>query len=153
MTEEVSLETLPRFARKFWDYAGAKKVFLFHGQMGAGKTTLINALCKVKGVKNETGSPTFSIINEYSYGEKESEKALFHIDLYRLKDSEEVVAAGVEECVYSGALCFVEWPEKSPEIFDEHAVHVVIEPVNEEVRRVKIMTSNQFDKHSLKEQL
>jgi len=153
MTEEVQLQNLPLFAQRFWEVAGTKKVFLFHGQMGAGKTTIINALCKVKGVEGETSSPTFSIINQYAYTEKGIEKALYHIDLYRLKSTEEVVAAGVEECVYSGAVCFIEWPEKAPELFDEAAVHVLVEPLNEATRQVTVLSAAQFDKHRLKEQL
>ncbi len=139
MIEDVTLENLPLFADKFWTAVGDKTVFLFYGEMGAGKTTTINALCKAKGVTEPTSSPTFSIINEYSFEEKGQQKSLFHIDLYRLKSIEEAIAAGVEECIYSGAPCFIEWPEKAPELFDETALHITITPLTETVRRIHIL--------------
>ena len=102
-------------------------VFAFHGDMGAGKTTFIHALCDVKGVKDVVGSPTFSIINEYVYTDNGDEKKIFHIDLYRLKDEEEAIQAGVEDCLYSDHICLVEWPERAPGIFPEDTVHVYID--------------------------
>lgn len=138
MLFHFSLGELENFARQFWNYTDGKKVFAFHGEMGAGKTTIIGALCHNKGVEDVTGSPTFSIINEYSYSENGESKKMFHIDLYRLKDEEEVVQAGVEDCVYSGSVCMVEWAEKAPGLFDENTVHVYIEPVSAEERKVEI---------------
>src|SRR5215218_4612755 len=99
--------------------------------MGAGKTTLIAALCRAKGVQDAVSSPTFSIINEYAYTEHGVLKKLFHIDLYRLQDEAEILHAGVEDCIYNGAICFVEWPQKAPNLFDSQAVHVVIDVLNE----------------------
>jgi tRNA threonylcarbamoyladenosine biosynthesis protein TsaE len=87
--------------------------------MGAGKTTLIEAICAAKGVREHTSSPTFSIINQYGYTEDGEEKLIYHIDLYRLKDEEEIIQAGVEDCVYSGSLCMIEWPQKAPDLFDK----------------------------------
>ena len=141
MLFDVSFDELGFFAKQFWSYVKDKKVFAFHGEMGAGKTTIISALCHYKGTKDVTGSPTFSIINEYSYSEKGEVKKIFHIDLYRLKDEQEVVQAGVEDCVYSGSICMIEWPEKAPGLFDEETVHVFILPVSETERRVEISLS------------
>ncbi|HTM91628.1 MAG TPA: tRNA (adenosine(37)-N6)-threonylcarbamoyltransferase complex ATPase subunit type 1 TsaE [Flavisolibacter sp.] len=141
MLSPISLDRLENFAEQFWAQAKDKKVFAFHGEMGAGKTTIISALCHYKGTKDVTGSPTFSIINEYSYSENGENKKIFHIDLYRLKDEEEVIQAGVEDCVYSGSVCMVEWPEKAPDLFDEKTVHVFIEPVSETERKVEISLS------------
>ena len=138
MLFHVSLEELEIFARQFWKYVGDKKVFAFHGEMGAGKTTIISILCHSKGIKDVTGSPTFSIINEYSYSENDETKKIFHIDLYRLKDEEEVVQAGVEDCIYSGSVCMIEWPEKAPGLFDDETVHVFIGPVSEKERKVEV---------------
>jgi tRNA threonylcarbamoyladenosine biosynthesis protein TsaE len=115
-----------------------KKVFAFHGEMGAGKTTIISALCHYNGTNDVTGSPTFSIINEYSYFENGEAKKIFHIDLYRLKDEEEVIQAGVEDCVYSGSVCMIEWPEKAPGLFDDETVHVFIEHVSATERKVEV---------------
>jgi tRNA threonylcarbamoyladenosine biosynthesis protein TsaE len=137
----VSLDQLENFAEQFWMQVGSAKVFAFHGEMGVGKTTIISTLCHYKGTKDVTGSPTFSIINEYSYPEDGESKKIFHIDLYRLKDNEEVVQAGVEDCVYSGCICMVEWPEKAPDIFDDKTVHVLIEPVSETERRIEVTNS------------
>jgi tRNA threonylcarbamoyladenosine biosynthesis protein TsaE len=134
----VSIGKLNDFATAFWDYVNGEKIFAFHGAMGAGKTTLIEALCRKKGVKDVMGSPTFSIINEYVFLEDRAEKLIYHIDLYRLKDEQEIVQTGVEDCIYSNEICFVEWPDKAPGLFDENTVHVFIEPVNETERTVKI---------------
>ena len=135
----VSLERLEAFAAEFWPALEGATVLAFHGAMGAGKTTLIGALCRYRGTQDVTGSPTFSIINEYAYDEGGVPKKIYHIDLYRLKDEEEVVQAGVEDCLYSGSLCLVEWPEKAPSIFPGHTVHVHIEPVSEHQRTVTIV--------------
>ncbi|MGZ3854092.1 MAG: tRNA (adenosine(37)-N6)-threonylcarbamoyltransferase complex ATPase subunit type 1 TsaE [Flavisolibacter sp.] len=136
MQFDVRLDQLDKFATDFWQNAKHSKVFAFHGDMGAGKTTMINTLCHHKGTKDATGSPTFSIINEYSYTENGEAKKIFHIDLYRLKNEEEIMQAGVEDCVYSGSVCMVEWAEKAPHLFDDQAVHVYIEPVSETERKV-----------------
>ena len=134
----VSLNELEKFANEFWIEVKDAKIFAFHGEMGAGKTTLINSLCHHKGTDDVTSSPTFSIINEYSYVENEESKKIYHIDLYRLKDEEEVMRAGVEDCVFSGSICMIEWPEKAPFLFDEKTVHVFIEQISETERKVEV---------------
>jgi len=144
MELQVSLDALHDFATAFWNDVSQATVVLFHGAMGAGKTTLIAALCRAKGVQDPVSSPTFSIINEYAYPEHGVLKKLFHIDLYRLKSEEEVVQAGVEDAVYSGSLCFIEWPEKAPHLFDETAMHVLVEPVSATERLVKILSHEMF---------
>ena len=121
-------------AAKFWRAIGDKKVIAFHGNMGAGKTTFIHTLCEIRGVKDVVGSPTFSIINEYSF----PGGMIYHIDLYRLKDEEEAIRAGVEDCLYSDHICFVEWPEKAPGIFPPDTVHVFIEVINSDSRHLTI---------------
>ena len=153
MLLQVYIDKLDAFAAQFWQAVGDTKVFAFHGQMGAGKTTTIAALCHYKDVQEAPSSPTFSIINEYAYTEEGQPKTIFHIDLYRLKDDEEVVQTGVEDCVDSGHICFIEWPEKAPYLFDENALHIVIEPVNEAARGVKILTHQQYISQSVAEQL
>ena len=105
--------------------------------MGAGKTTFIHALCDVKGVTDTVGSPTFSIINEYRY----PGGRIFHIDLYRLKDEEEAVRTGVEDVLYSGDLCLVEWPDRAPGIFPPDTVELWIEatgPLDRKITTNKI---------------
>lgn len=139
MLFQVSLNQLDKFAAEFWRLIKDARVFAFHGEMGAGKTTIISALCHFKGTDDATGSPTFSIINEYSFVENGQNEKIFHIDLYRLKDEEEVIQAGVEDCMYSGSVCMVEWPEKAPGLFDKNTVHVFVEAVSETERRVNLV--------------
>ncbi|HEU4861202.1 MAG TPA: tRNA (adenosine(37)-N6)-threonylcarbamoyltransferase complex ATPase subunit type 1 TsaE [Chitinophagaceae bacterium] len=118
----------------FWQAVADKKVIAFHGAMGSGKTTFIHALCEVKGVTDVVGSPTFSIINEYCF----PGGMIYHIDFYRLKDEQEATRAGVEDCLYSDHICFVEWPEKSPGIFPIDTIHVFIDVVDSETRHLTI---------------
>lgn len=133
-----SLDTIKDAAVTFWRSFGKATVFAFHGQMGAGKTTFIHALCDVKQVKDTVGSPTFSIINEYNYAENGREKKIYHIDLYRLKDEEEAIRTGVEDCLYSGHTCLVEWPERAPGLFPEDSVHVEVKVTGSATRKLII---------------
>ena len=129
-----SLSEIKHAAEKFWQLVNDKKIFAFNGNMGAGKTTFINALCQVLQVKNTVSSPTFSIINEYEY----PGGRIFHIDLYRLKNEEEALRAGVEDCFYSGNICFIEWPQRAADIFPDDTVHVSIETPSEQIRTIRI---------------
>jgi tRNA threonylcarbamoyladenosine biosynthesis protein TsaE len=104
------LENIQEAVEKFLAAAGHKKVFAFHGEMGAGKTTFIHALCEAMGVKGNISSPTFSIINQYTTA---AGNTIYHMDLYRLKNENEAINAGVEDCLFSGDICLVEWPEKA----------------------------------------
>ena len=132
------LQEIRPAAEKFWQQFNLQKVFAFHGDMGAGKTTFIHALCDVKGVTDTVGSPTFSIINEYKYpGGK-----VFHIDLYRLKDEEEALRAGVEDTLYSGEICLVEWPDRAPGIFPPETVELQIRAIDADTREIKCFESN-----------
>ena len=119
-------------AKEFIRFLDGNNVVAFHGNLGAGKTTFIQAVCHQLGVKENVSSPTFSIINQYT---TPANKTIFHIDLYRVKDDEEAFNAGVEECIYSGNLCFIEWPERIS-FLPDGTLHVFIEPVNESKRRL-----------------
>jgi tRNA threonylcarbamoyladenosine biosynthesis protein TsaE len=134
----VSINELNAFAGSFWQLVEDKKLFAFHGDMGAGKTTIITALCKEKGVRDIISSPTFSIINEYRFYENEHERIIYHMDLYRLNSMEEIIQAGVEDCIYSNEICFVEWPEKAPQLLDQSTVHVFIKMIDDNTRQLKI---------------
>jgi tRNA threonylcarbamoyladenosine biosynthesis protein TsaE len=135
---KFTLDEIQQAAKSLWPVLKDKRVIAFHGKMGAGKTTFIHALCDVKGVKDVVSSPTFSIINEYLYTENGTEKKIFHIDLYRLKDEDDAIRAGVEDCFYSNQICFVEWPEIAPSIFPDNTVHINIELIDENTRSLKI---------------
>lgn len=102
-----SPEALPEIAKNLLRFAENRKVFLFYAQMGVGKTTFIKHLCKTLGSTDNFSSPSFSIINEYS----SPSGKLYHFDLYRIKQIEELYDLGIEEYLDSGAYCFVEWPE------------------------------------------
>jgi len=96
-----------------------QKVILFHGEMGAGKTTFIKALAKALGVSEPTSSPTFSLVNEY---EAANGNLVYHFDVYRLKSEEEAYDMGIDEYLYSGEWCFIEWAEKIPSLIPtEHS--------------------------------
>jgi tRNA threonylcarbamoyladenosine biosynthesis protein TsaE len=105
--------------QSFLKEGSKKKVIAFYAPMGAGKTTLITAICNEMGVKSALYSPTFSIM-----------------DLYRLKNEEEAIQAGVEDALMSGNLCFVEWPEKAEGLLPDGALHVCIEVLDDETRRI-----------------
>lgn len=135
----VTLDNLRQCAQYFWEQVPEEeRLFAFYGEMGVGKTSFIAALCAAKGVTGHVSSPTFSLINEYTYKEKDRVKRIFHIDLYRLKNEEEAVNAGIEDCLYSGYICFVEWPEKIPSLLPAHRVDICMHPVNKHTRLLKI---------------
>ena len=138
MVFSVSINNLIDFATIFWELVKDARLFAFHGEMGSGKTTLISVLGKAKGVEEPISSPTYSIINEYRFYEHNTEKKIYHLDLYRLNNIEEIIQAGVEDCIYSGDICFIEWPEKIPEFLKENTVNVFIEIVDDSNRQVKI---------------
>jgi tRNA threonylcarbamoyladenosine biosynthesis protein TsaE len=129
------LEEIKTAASQFWRQFPTERVFAFHGEMGAGKTTFIHALCALKGVKDTVGSPTFSIINEYRY----TGGTIYHIDLYRLKDEEEALRAGVEDVLFSGELCLVEWPDRAPGIFPPGTVGLLIRAIDRDIREIIVI--------------
>jgi tRNA threonylcarbamoyladenosine biosynthesis protein TsaE len=100
------------------------KVILFNGEMGVGKTTLIKQLCKTLGVTDATSSPTFSLVNEYQTAKNET---IYHFDFYRLNKETEALDMGVDDYLYSGNWCFIEWSEKIINLIPEHHTVVTIE--------------------------
>ena len=118
-------EALPEAARTFVRAIDQSTVFAFYGKMGAGKTTFIKALCEELGVTDVVNSPTFSIVNEYR--SDTTGELIYHFDFYRIQRLEEVYDMGYEDYFYSGALCFIEWPELVEELLPGDAVKVQIE--------------------------
>lgn len=121
--EIASLEQLPQVAAEFMAQVGTAKVFAFHGEMGAGKTTFIKALCRELGSLDAAASPTFSLVNVYK---TKFSKPIYHFDFYRINKETEALDMGVEEYFYSGNYCFIEWPEKIPNYLPIEAIHVYI---------------------------
>ena len=125
MTIEIkNLEGLQDAVREFIGAMGDYSVFAFYGSMGVGKTTFINALCKELGVEDVTNSPSFSIINEYRSAT--TAELIYHFDCYRLEDEREAEDIGVEDYFESGALCFIEWPERIDSFLPDHTVEVTV---------------------------
>ena len=125
---QIQIQSLPQIAeaaRQFLEAMGDNTVFAFYGQMGAGKTTFIKAICEVMGVSDAITSPTFAIVNEYR--SDLAGELIYHFDFYRIKKLDEVYDMGYEDYFYSGALCFIEWPELVEELLPGGTVKVSIE--------------------------
>lgn len=133
--EIQSLDTIHETAKQFIEQIGERKVFAFNGNMGAGKTTFIKAICDVFGVQETVNSPTFSIVNEY---ETADGRIIYHFDCYRINKIQEALDLGAEEYLYSGNLCFIEWAENIAPLLPDSLVNVDIEEVESGKRKISI---------------
>ena len=133
-----SIEELDFVARELIKYAGDCKTLLFYGEIGAGKTTLIQQICKHLGVSEGVTSPTFSLVNEYTFKEKKdnSEQLIYHLDLYRLKNIDEAIDIGIEDYLYNKYYCLIEWPELIEPLFPETIVKIKIELLDNSSRKI-----------------
>ncbi|MDB5142610.1 MAG: tsaE [Mucilaginibacter sp.] len=125
-----NLSGITTAAQKLINYSDNQKIFLFYGDMGAGKTTFIKSLCEQLGAKETVTSPTFSIVNEY----EGKENRIYHFDFYRLKNQSEALDLGYEEYFYSDNYCFIEWPEKIPDLLPPHYIRVNIQVLDNNER-------------------
>ncbi len=129
-----NLDQIQAVAKEFISYIKEKKVFAFYGSMGAGKTTFIKALCEELGSPDIVTSPTFTLVNEYL---TESGNVVYHFDFYRIEKKEEAFDFGFEEYLYSGNLCFIEWPEKIESLLPDSAIKVRILVNNNNSRSIE----------------
>lgn len=130
-----SIETIDQAAKEFIAAMGDNTVFAFHGEMGAGKTTFIKAICNELGVDDSITSPTFAIVNEYRSNTSE---LIYHFDFYRINKTEEVYDFGYEDYFYSGSICFIEWPEKIEGLLPHDTIHVTIKELSDSSREITI---------------
>ena len=131
------LENLQVSVDQMIEYAGDCKKWLFTGEIGAGKTTFIQAVCHTLGVEEKVTSPTFSLINEYVYTNNKGESGLIHhIDLYRLKSLEEAIDIGIEDYLYDENYCFIEWPQLIQAIWPEPVIEINLEIIENSVRKI-----------------
>jgi len=121
------LEDIDKVVALFFEKLGSKKKVFFYGEIGSGKTTLITAICRYLNIEGDLSSPSYSLINEYTYKNKQgAHDFIYHIDLYRLNDIEEALAIGIEDHLEDPYLCFIEWPQ-------------IIEPLEmEEVLKIRL---------------
>lgn len=130
---DIPLAGLEQLAKELLKQSRKKRIWLFYGEMGAGKTTLIKTIARQLGVTEVMSSPTFSIVNEYTAGPDR----IYHVDLYRLNNEREISDAGIEEYFYSGGYCMVEWPEKLGRLVPTQAMQVRITPMDAQHRKVE----------------
>ncbi len=130
-----SIVDLPRVSQLFLEEFGHNKIFAFDGEMGIGKTTFISALLTAMGIKELEGSPTYSIVNVY-------ESAMFgkinHFDMFRINSDTEAFDAGIEEMLYNGGVCFIEWPEKVINLLPNNTIWVYIRKLDNDSRTITI---------------
>ena len=131
-----NLDAIQQAAKQFIDAMGDFNVFAFYGEMGAGKTTFINAICRELGVDDVTNSPSFSIANEYR--SETTAELIYHFDFYRLEDEREAEDIGVDDYFESGAICLIEWPERIDDLLPDHTVRVDIHPNDDGSRSVAL---------------
>ena len=130
-----SLDKIHETASQFISQIGEQTVFAVNGKMGAGKTTFIKAVCEEMGVKEIVNSPTFSIVNEYA---ADGGRIIYHFDCYRISNIEEALEIGIEEYLYSGNLCFIEWAENIASLLPDSIVNVEINELENGERNVLV---------------
>lgn len=132
------LELLPQWSQKLLENFPSARVFAFTGEVGAGKTTFIQSLCKQLGVTSAVTSPTFALVNEYPYTDIASglPRSIYHLDLYRLRSIEEALEIGIEDYLYSQKYCFVEWPELVEPLLPADTVRIHFEILSNSQRKM-----------------
>lgn len=130
-----TLDKIEDAAKKILTYCRHYKIFTFTGELGAGKTTFIKAMCSQLGVSEPVTSPTYSLIQEYRTGD---ELVIYHVDFYRINSLQEAIEAGVEEIISSGAFCMIEWPDKIIQLLPDNVVRLDIVFLKERQRKMVV---------------
>lgn len=138
MTFSYEIDSIDQAAQRILTEAGEEKIWIFQGQMGAGKTTLIKSLAKLFGVLDSVSSPTFGIVNEY---QTLSGELIYHFDFYRLNQPEEALDIGAEEYFYSGKICWIEWAEKVAQFLPEKFFLIQIDSETSSKRKITLRHS------------
>ena len=135
MTKDInySIEEIGRTSKIILSLNPSSKIFIFNGEIGSGKTTLIKAIIKELGYKGTVSSPTFSIINEYLNGDK-----IYHFDFYRIKNKNELLDIGIDEYISSNNRCFVEWPNLITDMLPDKHIELNIDVISSDVRKLTI---------------
>ena len=135
MTKDInySIEEISRTAKIILSLNPSSKIFIFNGEMGSGKTTLIKAIIKELGYEGTVSSPTFSIINEYLNGDK-----IYHFDFYRIKNTNELLDIGIDEYISSNNRCFVEWPNLITDMLPDKHIELNIDIISSDDRKLTI---------------
>ncbi len=134
-----SLSNIGNAVHQLWQYAHQHRVWTLKGDMGAGKTTLVHALCDMLGVKDAVSSPTFALINQYTFEQEGRQQTIYHMDWYRLKDEEEAYNAGVEDSILQpDSYAIIEWPEKAAGLLPKNYLQIEIESTGAEERVLRV---------------
>ncbi len=139
MVKKFSLEDIDRVAKHFLNWISNYKVIAIYGDMGAGKTTFVHAVCRLLGVKENMSSPTFPIINQY---QASNGTQIHHVDVYRLNSITEAIEAGVEESIYNSDLCFIEWPQIIEPLLPDKILELSLEKIDDNTRQISIKVVN-----------
>ena len=128
-----TIDTLEETCKQIWEAGKKFKTWVFYGDMGVGKTTFIHKLCETLGVTSTVSSPTYGIINEY---ESRVAGVIYHMDWYRIKSEQEAIEAGIEDSIYSGNYCFIEWPQKAETLLPEKIFKLTLSLIDFETRKI-----------------
>ena len=139
--KNYGIADIPIIAAELSDVITRFNVVTFSGNLGAGKTIIIKTLCQLWGVEDAVSSPTYALVNQYKSNDVNRGSTIYHIDLYRLKDEEEAYDAGIEENLYSGHLCLVEWPEMALGIIPDGALKVEITYISPDQRHIQVVSA------------
>lgn len=133
---------LPEIIEQLLNFAGGRIKFTLSGDLGAGKTALVKAFCQVAGVSENVSSPTFSIVNQYSYTSPAgAEQIIHHLDLYRLKNMDEALDIGIEDYIYDDHYCLIEWPEIIASLLPPEVIHIKIVILPDSSRKILFLSA------------